>query len=176
MTAFTGNRKWIVPGALLASAAVVVLACCAFVKCGWVPVNADNNPAAAETWLAQVVLDATVDTRSAGLQNPLPAASRTIEAGMHLYKQNCQVCHGGANARASAVAQGLYQKPPQFGDGSMSDDPENTTYWKIAHGIRFTGMPAFDASLTSKQMWQITTFLHHIDALPRDVATQWRAQ
>jgi mono/diheme cytochrome c family protein len=176
MSATSGNRKWILPGTLLTGAMLVTLGCCIFVKCGWVPVNADAGPAAVETWIAQAVLDATIDTRASGLRNPLPASSRTIDTGMHLYKQNCQVCHGGANARASAVAQGLYQKPPQFGDGSMSDDPENTTYWKIAHGIRFTGMPAFDASLTSKQMWQITTFLHHIGALPRDVATRWRTQ
>lgn len=176
MTATSATRKWILPGALLTGVLLVTLACCAFVKCGWIPVNADAAPAAAETWVAQTVLDATVDARAAGLRNPLPASTGAIDAGLHLYKQHCQVCHGGADARASAVAQGLYQKPPQFGDGSMAADPENATYWKIAHGIRFTGMPAFADSLTPEQIWQITTFLHHIDALPRDVAARWRTQ
>jgi len=92
---------------------------------------------------------------------------------MRLYERHCIVCHGGPSAQASSVARGLYQKPPQFGDGSMSDDPENITYWKITHGIRFTGMPAFAETLSPNQIWQITAFLHNIDALPRAVAKQW---
>ena len=88
------------------------------------------------------VLDTTVHVQAASLSAPAHSAA-DVEAGLRLYRQDCQICHGGAAAKASSIARGLYQLPPQFGDGSMADDPENETYWKIAHGIRFTGMPAF---------------------------------
>ena len=159
------------PAAIIAG---VLLFCCAGVRCGMVPVNADSDISRAESWLASTVLASTVSARAADLHDPLQPSIPTLDAGMHLYAKNCLVCHGGASAQASDVARGLYQKPPQFGDGSMSDDPENITYWKIAHGIRFTGMPAFCRTLSTTQIWQITAFLHHIDALPKTVALQWR--
>ncbi len=170
-----GKSVWVKAGAIAAATIALFFGCCAFVKCGLVPVNADVSPGSAERWIAQTVLEATVTSRAADLQNPMHADEATLATGLQLYKKTCLVCHGGADAKPSQVALGLYQKPPQFGDGSMSDDPENTTFWKIAHGIRFTGMPAFDNSLTSAQMWQITAFLHHINALPRPVQTQWRS-
>ncbi|MEO6835662.1 MAG: cytochrome c [Candidatus Tumulicola sp.] len=57
----------------------------------------------------------------------------------------------------------------------MEDDPDGATYWKVAHGIRFTGMPAFGPSLTERQLWQLTLFLKHMDSLPAAPERAWKA-
>ena len=41
----------------------------------------------------------------------------------------------------------------------VSDDPPGETYWKVANGIRLSGMPAFDQVLSSTQMWQVSLLL-----------------
>ena len=48
--------------------------------------------------------------------------------------------------------------PPQLARDGVEDDPEGTIYWKIAHGIRFTGMPAFRQTLSDREIWQMALF------------------
>jgi mono/diheme cytochrome c family protein len=95
--------------------------------------------------------------------------------GVRLYKTNCAVCHGASDAKRSSVADGLYQEPPQFAKDDVTDDPIGVTYWKITHGIRYTGMPAFDSTLTSPQRWAIATFLLRQDSLTPAAAAAWKA-
>jgi thiosulfate dehydrogenase len=45
----------------------------------------------------------------------------------------------------------------------VTDDPPGETYWKVANGIRLTGMPAFKDMLTDNQMWQVSLLLANAD-------------
>ncbi len=38
----------------------------------------------------------------------------------------------------------------------VSDDEAGETYWKVANGIRLTGMPSYSHVLTDTQMWQVS--------------------
>jgi mono/diheme cytochrome c family protein len=50
----------------------------------------------------------------------------------------------------------------------VTDDPAGEVYWKVKNGIRLTGMPGFQASLTDEQMWQATALVVRADKLPID--------
>ncbi len=41
-------------------------------------------------------------------------------------------------------------------------------------GIRYTGMPAWDKTLTEQDMWKITMLLSHLDKLPPGVQDYWK--
>jgi thiosulfate dehydrogenase len=45
----------------------------------------------------------------------------------------------------------------------VSDDPAGETYWKVANGIRLTGMPAYKEMLTDTEMWQVSLLLANAD-------------
>jgi len=45
----------------------------------------------------------------------------------------------------------------------VTDDPPGETYWKVANGIRLTGMPAFKDVLSDTQMWQVSLLLANAD-------------
>jgi mono/diheme cytochrome c family protein len=47
----------------------------------------------------------------------------------------------------------------------VADDPQGTTYWKISHGIRLSGMPGFANTLSDTERWQVTLLLAHADKL-----------
>jgi thiosulfate dehydrogenase len=51
----------------------------------------------------------------------------------------------------------------------VTDDPAGVTYWKVANGIRLTGMPGYSGSLSSDQMWQVSLLLANADKLPTNV-------
>ena len=143
------------------------------VKTGSIPANADARPPKLEAWAARTSLHATL-RGAASEKNPLPLTDENLLAGIKLYAQNCAVCHGGAAGKATAIAKGLYQRPPQLADDGVEDDPDGVTYWKLYHGIRWTGMPAFGHTLTENQLWQLTLFLSKMDHLPPNVDARWR--
>ena len=101
-------------------------------------------------------------------------SDENLLAGMKLYVANCAVCHGVADGNATNVAHGLYQHPPQLASSGVEDDPPGVVYWKIKHGIRLTGMPSFGATLSDKQIWQLTAFLQHMDRLPPRLDSEWK--
>ena len=70
----------------------------------------------------------------------------------------------------SPIAKGEFPTPPQLFTGKgVNDDPPGVTYWKVANGIRLTGMPGFTGSLTTDQMWQVSLLLANSDKLPNGV-------
>jgi mono/diheme cytochrome c family protein len=56
------------------------------------------------------------------------------------------------------------------------DMPENQNFYIIKHGVRLSGMPAWGSLLNEEQMWQVTTFLSHMDKLPPQLAEEWKAK
>jgi thiosulfate dehydrogenase len=84
-----------------------------------------------------------------------PPTEENLTAGLALYEKNCQVCHGGSDGAASSIARGLAPNAPQLAKDGVADDPEGETYWRIAHGIRFTAMPVFRETLSDGEIWQI---------------------
>ena len=45
----------------------------------------------------------------------------------------------------------------------VTDDPPGESYWKVRNGIRLSGMPSFQASLSEEQMWQVSILLANAD-------------
>jgi mono/diheme cytochrome c family protein len=170
-----GSRPWTwFAGGAAAVVAIAALGAYGALATGLVPANADAQPSAFERWAARLSLHATVSREAGSLADPLTSDVATLHAGLKLYGSNCMVCPGAADGKASNVAMGLYQGAPQLGRHGVEDDPEGETYWKIAHGIRLTGMPSFDKTLTQTQLWQLATFLKHMDALPPEVSAEWK--
>lgn len=143
------------------------------VKGGLVPANADGRTPRIERWAASTSLHAVLG-RLPKQTNPVAASDKNLIAGIKLYAEHCAVCHGDSSGRPSAIAKGLYVHAPQLGKDGVEDDPDQVTFWKVAHGIRWTGMPAFGRSLNDTQLWQITAFLKTMDHLPPAADRVWR--
>ena len=144
---------------ILATLVVSIGVGAAVIYSGYAPVNADAKPPAIERRLAMTALHKAVDRLASQGAAPLPATDATLSEGAHLYASNCAVCHGTPDGKQSNIAAGLYQTPPQFAKHHVDDDQVGETYWKIRHGIRFTGMPQYGSTLNDHQIWAIALFL-----------------
>jgi thiosulfate dehydrogenase len=144
------------------------------VTAGLVPANADTKPSDIETWVANTALRVALERDTKGLQNPVQANDENLIAGMHLYAENCAICHGASDAKPSNPAQGFYIGAPQLAKDGVEDDPEAVTFWKIKHGIRFTAMPSFTTTLKDDEIWKIAIFLKQMDKLPTAVDAEWK--
>ncbi len=103
---------------------------------------------------------------------PIQANEANYLAGAELYKQHCGVCHGLPLTPTTAIARGMYPKPPLLLEGKgVTDDEPGESYWKIFNGIRLSGMPGFSKSLSETQMWQLALLLANADKLPPSAKT-----
>jgi thiosulfate dehydrogenase len=143
---------------------------------GLVPANADTKPGPVETWAANTSLDATLNREAPKDPNPVATTDANLIDGINLYGQHCAICHGTAKGTASAspVAKGLNPSPPQMATDGVEDDPEGVSFWKIKHGIRWTGMPAWKDTLNDQQIWTLALFLKHMDKLPAAAQEAWQ--
>ena len=141
---------------------------------GVLPSGADVRPWRLERWAANTSLRATIARDTKGLTNPLQPTDDNLIDGVHLYAQNCAICHGAADAAPSDPAKGFYIKSPQLAKDGVEDDDESETYWKVEHGIRFTAMPAFEKTLSDDDAWKLAMFLKRMDKLPPAADVEWK--
>jgi thiosulfate dehydrogenase len=148
-----------------------------FLSSGRIPANADGKPGPIEMFIAGKSLQATLDKDAPKGPNPVQLTDDNLVQGIKLYGTNCAICHGTAEGEASAspIAKGEYPSPPQLATDGVEDDPEGWTFWKIKHGIRWTGMPAWKDQLSDQQIWTLALFLKHMDKLPPGPEATWRS-
>jgi thiosulfate dehydrogenase len=122
-----------------------------------------------EKMLARKALHARVE-KEMPHNVPLPAVESTYRMGAQVYRDNCAVCHSFSDGEPGNIAKGMFPRPPKLLQGTgVTDDEPGETYWKIANGIRMTGMPAFNQTLSESQMWQVSLLLANADKLPEPV-------
>ena len=90
-----------------------------------------------------------------GLDKP-----ETSAAGARIYGETCVVCHGGPGLKPSDISVGLNPTPPDLFASSRHPDPQEDD-WFITNGVKMTGMPGFEASLTPDQVWSLVAFLNN---------------
>jgi mono/diheme cytochrome c family protein len=144
-----------------------------YVRLGFVDPRADVTENSIEKNVAMPALDASVDRRAPEMKNPISPTDENLIAGMRLYQTNCSSCHGDIQRPEGMFAEAFYPRAPQFVK-DPPDMPENQNFYIIQHGVRLSGMPAWNRILTKQEIWQLTTFLSHMDTLSPQIATQWK--
>jgi mono/diheme cytochrome c family protein len=144
---------------------VLILAGLGFAMLGMFPTNANVAPPHFEARIAMGAVDASMERHAPRVTNPLPPNDQNLEEGMKLYTMNCAVCHGGLDRKPSSLAKSFYPPAPDL-VSDPPDDPEWHIFFTIRTGIRYTGMPSWDKTLSEQDMWKITSLLSHLDKLP----------
>ncbi len=131
-----------------------------YLHVGHPPVAVADPPLPLERQIVRAPLHARIDKEMVA-SAPMEASATNLTAGAQIYRAQCASCHG-LYGRPSAFAEHMYPHAPQLwaphGNGvvGVSDDPVGETYWKVANGIRLSGMPSFDKVLNATQMWQVS--------------------
>ena len=147
-----------------------------YLRLGHPPVAVADAAFPLEKEIVHVPLDARIDKEKPA-SAPLQPTPDNLLAGAQIYREQCAACHG-VSGHPSDFAQHMYPHAPQLwnkhrnGVVGVSDDPIGETWWKVANGIRLTGMPSYNKVLSDTQMWQVSLLLKQADQpLPADVQT-----
>jgi thiosulfate dehydrogenase len=136
------------------------------------PVAVTDRPLPFEDKITSVPLHARIDKEMPPAA-PIQANEANFVAGAKIYREQCAFCHG-VSGIGSKVGDHMFPSAPPLWEKhhngevvGVSDDPPGETYWKVANGIRLTGMPSYKGVLSEQEMWQVSLLLANADkALP----------
>ncbi|MGB7281440.1 MAG: cytochrome c [Candidatus Acidiferrum sp.] len=149
---------------------------------GWLPVNANAAPGRMETAFAHLALERAVARSAPHVSDPIAPTEENLMAGMKIFKDDCAGCHGDGVRASSWGTTSFYPRVPQLGQERPRMSAEQT-YWVVKHGVRYTGMAAWDGlfgkdasgkEISDEKIWTVVTFLSHLDSLPPEVDAEWR--
>ena len=131
---------------------------------GMLPTRANTSPSKLESQIAMSALDNSVERHAPRANNPIHATDENLITGVKIYTMNCAMCHGGVDKHPAQLAESLYPPPPNLMT-DPDDDPEWHIYYVIKNGVRYSGMPAWDKSLSTDDIWKVTAFLSRVEKL-----------
>jgi thiosulfate dehydrogenase len=163
--------KGIVLGVLLAF--VLIFACTyLYFSTGQAPVAVTAPQMPFESKFAGMALHAYI-SKQPHLNPSVPEDEKNFLEGAKVYKEHCAVCHGLPGEPRTAIADGMFPKPPQLFRGvGVTDDEAWETYAKVANGIRMSGMPGFKDRLGETKMWQVSVLLKNAENLTPSVKAE----
>lgn len=146
-----------------------------YLTSGRAPAATSAPPMPFERYIAGTALRNRI-SREAQSKDASSFSTQDLVAGAEVYQKNCAVCHGSYEQAAPPMAKRMYPEAPQLltSEGMVTDDPVGVTYWKVANGIRLTGMPSFGDVLSDQQKWQVSALLARANNLPLEAQTKLR--
>lgn len=106
----------------------------------------------------------SVRLRARSIEEPPLEDERMQLRGAGCFRAKCEQCHG-----APGVAQGDIGKSMQPLPGPLVDARKHwrarELYWVTRHGIKMSGMPAWEFRLTDAELWSVVAFMQRLPDL-----------
>jgi mono/diheme cytochrome c family protein len=87
-----------------------------------------------------------------------------IASGARLYNVHCLECHGAPGVAPAGIGMGMQPVPGPLVDATGKWQP-NELYWIVRHGIKMSGMPAWEYRISDDEIWQTVAFVQQMPNL-----------
>jgi mono/diheme cytochrome c family protein len=155
LTAVATLLALVIAGALLAAAVVYS---------GWYDVASTRQHLQPTHTLLETAMRQSVRLRARDIKVPPLDDQRLVLRGAGCFRDKCVQCHG-----APGVAQGDIGKSMQPLPGPLVDARKHwrarELYWLTRHGIKMSGMPAWEFRLSEAELWSVVAFMQRLPDL-----------
>ena len=152
-------------GKLLLLPALAALCAGVVLAAGLLDFSAMAPPSGIEQRLATFSLDRSIGRHAAKVANPLARSPEAVAAGLALFRTHCVSCHGAPGVDPTEGGASLNPPAPGLTLARVQARPDGELQWIVSNGIRMTGMPAFGASRSEEEVWQLVAALRELPAL-----------
>lgn len=122
------------------------------------------------SWLIHRTMIDSVIHHAAEVGSPPAFGPADVRRGLALYRQRCEVCHGGPGVARQGWVAGMSPSPPYLVDAARQWRPREL-YFIISRGVKMSAMPAWSPTLSPGDMWAVVAFLEKLPTMsPRDYA------
>ena len=139
-----------------------------YLRLGYADLRANLSTSWLESQLATTALNGSVVRHAPPQRNPIAPTEANLFDGARLYRDKCADCHGRPDNPVSDYGASFNPRAPQF-MRAHPRLPENQDFYLVKNGVRRSAMPAWGNIMADSEIWQVVTFLDHLDNLPPSV-------
>lgn len=96
--------------------------------------------------------------RSGSIAAPRLTERQRILSGAVHYRAHCLQCHGAPGVAPDALAYGMTPAPVNLMPTARHWKPQEV-FWVVKHGIKMTGMPAWEYQMSDDEIWSTVAFV-----------------
>ena len=112
--------------------------------------------------LLETTMRNSVRWRARNIATPALDDDQRLVRGAALFRDQCVQCHGAPGVAQSGIGQSMQPVPGPLVDAVQRWRPREI-YWITRHGIKMSGMPAWQFRLSDEALWDVVAF---VNALP----------
>lgn len=158
-------------------AVLAAIGAAAFVYLGIYNVAATEQHTAVVYHLLHYAMERSVSVRADKIKVPDLSAPEHAHQGFLLYREHCLKCHGAPGVEPEPFGFGLRPEPLDLAGKAGREWRPAEIYRVIKHGIKPTGMPAWQFRLSENDLWNLTAFVKQLPTIsPRDYKAMDRAE
>jgi mono/diheme cytochrome c family protein len=152
-------------GKLLLLPALGALGAGVALTAGLVDFSASTPPGRLEQRLATFALNRSIERHAPKVANPLARSPAAVAAGLVLFRTHCVDCHGAPGVDPTEAGASLNPPAPGLTLARVQARSDGELKWIVSNGVRMTGMPAFGASRSEEEVWQLVAALRRLPHL-----------
>lgn len=139
-------------------------------RAGWYDISATGQHIQPVYTFLEEAMRYSVRHHAREVAVPPLGAQQQVARGALLYSANCAQCHGAPGFAQSKIGQSMQPLPGPLIDASARWQPREL-YWITKHGIKMSGMPAWQFHMSDADLWAVVAFMGVLPSLSaRDYA------
>jgi mono/diheme cytochrome c family protein len=134
--------------------------------------TANKKPSPIESALANMSKDLVIPLKAENAKNPLPASDEVVKQGQQIYLQSCALCHGTDGRGHTSLGLAMYPPAMDLTSPHVQHWTDAELFWIIQNGVRLTGMPSWESTISETDTWKLGHFIHALPELDTRAAAQ----
>lgn len=122
--------------------------------------------------LMEVAMRQSVRQHARTIEVPPLTDPQMALRGAATFQAQCVQCHGAPGVAQSAIGLSMQPLPGPLVDARQHWQPREL-YWVVRHGIKMTGMPAWQYRLDDAQIWELVAFMQQLPQLDAAQYARW---
>jgi mono/diheme cytochrome c family protein len=106
----------------------------------------------------------SVKARAEDIAVPELGSMERVSSGLVHYRAHCLQCHGAPGVAPDSFAIGLKPMPANLAATAREWSPAEL-FWVVKHGIKMSGMPAWEYTLSDEAIWDVVAFVEYMPTL-----------
>lgn len=169
MTTMSPQRSTlkIVLATIAGLAAVFLVGGLLFIYSGIFDITATTPHSEAMYKTMLVVREQSIKSMARDVKVPELDDPERVHAGFLNFNAMCVTCHNAPGAAPTEISKGLYPEAPNLAQ-SVKSRTAAELYMIIKHGIKMSGMPAWEPSHSGEEIWSMVAFLKTLPTMTDD--------
>jgi len=117
----------------------------------------------------------SVRLRARKIDEPPLVDERMQLRGAGCFRANCEQCHGAPGVAQRDIGKSMQPLPGPLVNARRHWRPREL-YWLTRHGIRMSGMPAWEFRLADQELWDLVAFMQRLPDLNAVQYQEWIAR